>query len=152
MTQSQWPVVLFFFIYLLIYFQNSDVLQSNSRVFKLTGWGSGESRKEREGHGMKTVAAVWQEISVNSTSPKYIGRYNISSRHSHYNVSARCFWTGGICWVIYTGQASTYPTPTAFLKYLPNIKIRELDCILQPISVADFGWRTNHVKPLTSNI
>jgi hypothetical protein len=37
---------------------------------------------------------------VNSTSPKHIDRYDISDR---------CLWTGGICWVIYTGQA--LPTP-----------------------------------------
>jgi hypothetical protein len=40
---------------------------------------------------MKTVAALWQEISVYSTSPKYIGRYNIKSRHSHSNVNDKCF-------------------------------------------------------------
>jgi hypothetical protein len=28
----------------------------------------------------------------------------------------------------YTGQTNTYPILPAFLKYLPNIKIRELNC------------------------
>jgi hypothetical protein len=98
-----------------------------SRILKLAGWESGERRKEREGHGMKMAAALWQEISVNNTSPKYIGRCNIRRRHSDRNVSDTCFWIGAICSVIYTGKANTYPTLPAFHKYVRSVKTRELD-------------------------
>jgi hypothetical protein len=51
--------------------------QSSSRILKLAGRGSGEIRKERDRRGTKIVAALWQEISANNTSPKYIGRCNL---------------------------------------------------------------------------
>jgi hypothetical protein len=69
----------------------TKLVQSSARILKLAGCGSGERRKEREGHGMNLVAALWREVSVNNTSPKDIGRYNIRSRHSHYNVRDKCF-------------------------------------------------------------
>jgi hypothetical protein len=90
-------------------------LQSSFRILKLGGggggWGSAERWKEKEGHGMKIVAALWQEISVNNTSPKYICRCKIRSRHGRSNISDKCVWTSGICWLICTGQANTHPHP-----------------------------------------
>jgi hypothetical protein len=36
---------------------------------------------------------------------------------------------------MYTGQANTYATLHAFPKYLPSIKMRELDCTLPYFAV-----------------
>jgi hypothetical protein len=46
------------------------LVQSSSRILKLAALRSGERRGEREGHVMQIVAALWQEISVYSVSPK----------------------------------------------------------------------------------
>jgi hypothetical protein len=106
-------------------------VQPSSRILKLAGWGSGKTKGEGRAW-YEDSSCFMAEISVNNnTSPKYIDRYNIRRRQSHSNATGKCFWTGGICWVIYTRQAYTYPTLPAFLKYLPTIKIRELDCIYQ---------------------
>jgi hypothetical protein len=91
---------------------------------------------ERKWRKTKGDGGAWYEDSscfmAGDISEKYQPQIHrplqLRCRHSDCNVSDKFFWTGGICWVIYTGQADTYPTLPAFLKCFPSVKIRELDC------------------------
>jgi len=63
------------------------------------------------------------------------------SWHSHCNVSDKGFWTCSSSWVMQYTLARwipTHPTFPAFLKYLPNVEIRKLDCLA--------GWTSQVAK------
>jgi hypothetical protein len=112
---------------------NSDCscAQSSSRILKLERRGGGGRRGKPKGEGGECYEDSscfmagdnqWTTIPVPNTSAAgTLGAGTVT-------VSDKCFWTGGICWVIFTGQENTYPTLPAFLKYIPSVKIRELDC------------------------
>jgi hypothetical protein len=62
-------------------------------------------------------------MSVKNTSPKYIGHYNIRSRHSHSD----CSYTDSNGRVIYPCQANSHHILPAFVKYLPSLYVPELN-------------------------
>jgi len=70
-------------------------------------------RGEEVAKGTKGTRRVWDWYLFYGTgcqSKRHIGRYNIRSRHRHYNVSDICFCTDSSRWVIYPRQANIYPT------------------------------------------
>jgi hypothetical protein len=105
------------------------VMQSSSSILKLAGQEVGKDERRGRGTVCRQQLLYGSRYRCTVSVPNtYIGRYNISNRQSGCNISDTWFRIAGPYLVIYTGQANTYPTLPTFLKYLPSVRIRELDC------------------------
>ena len=69
-------------------------------------WGK---TKEKGDASQELVPVLCHEMSVQNTNPKYVGRYNNWSWHSHSNVSDKLFCTDSTRWILHPAQKNTHP-------------------------------------------